>query len=209
MTKLLAFIAAFSFCLMPTVADASSVTMPFYSLTIDKDGNVSVLTAAPADQTQAAVISPAAVSPQATVPPSSCGSMPPGTHVMAPENGIFYDLHGDTASFKFTVRPGNTVYSASYSSTNPVQKIVWVSSCPGAVTTSGVPDPVNSSFYAQNYQTAGVMVSGTSSQTPNMLWDQLTIDKTYYFNVRNATQAAPTKSTCPGDCPFVLGWPNN
>jgi hypothetical protein len=77
------------------------------------------------------------------------------------------------------------------------------------VDASGAPVLLAPRFIAQGYTNASLGYSGVSSATPNMGSLELTIGQTYYFNVRNATTAAPAVSTCPAGqtCPFVLGMP--
>jgi hypothetical protein len=145
-----------------------------------------------------------------TPPPPSpgvCGTLPSTVTVGVPVRGKFYDLGSGTMSFPFTVVSGYNNYSASYSSNSPAQKIVWISSCPGATDANGVPAPVGSRFYIQGYQTASLLVSGAA--TTDVASKQLKVGDQYYFNVRNATTAAPTVSSCSsGNCPFVLAVPN-
>lgn len=123
------------------------------------------------------------------------------TLVSNPQNGNFYNLKGGTVAFPVRILPGYNNLSASYSSTNPVQKIAWLSSTPGG-------PAVGSRLLVQGYQNATMLYSGVSSSNPNINNLELPVGAQYYLNVRNATKNNPTVNTCPGDCPFVLGVPN-
>jgi len=148
-----------------------------------------------------------------TPPPpttGACGALPSTVTLdTAPVNGKTYALGGATYSFPFVVRSGYNNYAANYTSQSPVMKLVWISSCPGGVDANNTPAPVSSNFSVQGYTAATLLVSGVTSTSPVMTSSQLTTGQTYYFNVRNATSAAPTVNSCTAsNCPFVLTVPN-
>lgn len=148
----------------------------------------------------------------ATPPPTTgaCGALPSTVTLdTAPVNGKTYALGGATYSFPFVVRQGYNNYAANYTSQSPVMKLVWISSCPGGVDANNTPIPVSTNFIVQGYTAATLLVSGVTSASPDMTSSQLTTGQTYYFNVRNATSAAPTVNSCSAaNCPFVLTVPN-
>jgi hypothetical protein len=113
------------------------------------------------------------------------------------------ELNDQIRSFPFTTNSSTSAqgeFSTAYTTNSPASRIAWISTCPG------------DSLADAEAELGWRCTSSSGFETTVLRWAQadgrscvLDQNKTYYFNVKNATTSNFNGSTCPGsNCPFYF-----
>lgn len=136
----------------------------------------------------------------------SCGTLPPGVRIVDlpwtsnTGNSIRENL-GPNEIIAYRVTPSSArrgLFSTAFTgSINKATRIIVVSQCPGDV---AVPAPT---YCAVEGFEAAVLSYNAEVPTTYQTHCNLELGKTYFFNVKNTTLAAPTITSCAAsNCPF-------